>query len=178
MPQVLTKVRRVSTVLLALCWASILAIPALEIFVWTSPDFLIQLDYLEGMVFTPENLTPVHLAGGFVISMISQSVLLYGLWRLQALFCAYRRGELFEARTTSHLKTFSICILLYLILQPFTEAALTALVTSGNPEGERMVAISVSSDDIHIMLLGGLLLVVAWVLNEGAKAVRENRMIV
>ena len=178
MQQELPKVKLVSTLLLVLCWFTLVTMPLIQVYIWISPGNLGQVGSLNPLPFDPAALSTGQLIGGFSISMTSQLVILYGVWRLRALFLAYRRGELFEVSTTGHLKVFSISVLVYLLLQPVTEAALTALLTMGNPEGERMVSISFGSDDIYMLLLGAVLLVVAWVLNEGAKAARENRMII
>ena len=153
MLQDLPKVRRVSTLLLGLCWFILISLPLFEAYVWLDASFLVQVEHLQGMTFDPASLTPIHKMGGFFISMIGQGILMYGFWRLRALFSAYRRGDLFAAETAGHLKVFSICMLIQMLLNPFTQAAITALVTSGNPVGERMVAISFSSDDIYMILL-------------------------
>ncbi|RED53506.1 DUF2975 domain-containing protein [Aestuariispira insulae] len=179
MQENLSKIKRVSTVLMVLCWLVIIVSPVFIGVFWIMPEKMSVIAEVEGMgLVDMATLDIWQKISCFLVTMVSQGILLYGIWRLQKLFAAYQRGEMFEVETTAHLRAFSISLLIYMLAKPLVGGVITVLLTMNNPVGQRVLEIDVSSDDLFQVLLGAVMLVVAWTLNEGAKAVRENREIV
>lgn len=169
-------VRRVSKVMSALCLFSMLLLPTWIAIIWLEPD-LFRL-FAPDSNFKPESWSTTIRVIGFLISMIPSGVLIYGLFRLHRLFQRYATGQIFTTDAARHLKHFAVAILLQSLLQPMRGTALSVLLTFNNPPGKRSVTFHFGSDEIEALVIGGLLLVIAWIMGEGARIAEENRQFV
>ena len=115
---------------------------------------------------------------GFLVSMVPAGVLIYGLARLRRLFRLYEVGDIFSADAARCLRQFAVAVMLQALLRPITGAALSVIMTFHNPPGERMLSLTIGSGEFAALLLGGLLLVIAWIMGEGARMADENRLFV
>lgn len=174
----LAKVIRLSLTLRVVCWLGIAFLPALEIAVWLNPEWLKASDAFADLGVSFAELSLLRRTGALAISIIPVMILVYGLWRLTKLFSAYAMGRIFDSVSAGHLKAFSICVLVNGIVKIATATALTAYLTFDRAEGERFVSITVGDQEVGVLLMGGLLLVIAWVLGEGARMAEENRQFV
>lgn len=173
------KVIRLSLALRVICWIGLVALPGFEFAIWLNPDWLKESQLLTEIGVGDMELTLLQRIGALSIALIPVSVLTYGLWRLALLFSAYARGVILDPVCADHLKAFSICILLNGVLSIASTTALTAYLSfMGRPEGQRVVSITVGDQDIGVFLMGGLLLVVAWIMGVGAKVADEHRQFV
>ena len=110
--------------------------------------------------------------------MIPTGVLIYGMARLRRLFHLYQTGDIFSADAARCLKQFAITVMLQAVLGPIASAAHSVIVTFHNPPGERMLSLSLGSGEFAALLLGGLLLVIAWIMGESSRVADENRQFV
>ncbi len=64
------------------------------------------------------------------------------------------------------------------LIKPISGALTSVLATITRPEGERVLSIGLSNAEVSTLFLGGLLLVIAWVLGEATRIEDENRSFV
>lgn len=173
----LRRIRRLSQVMMGLCALCAALLPITLAVVWSMiedlPDARLPLP--------PEMLESLSLldrAGGFAISMIPGAVVIWGLLSLLRMFRGFARGRVLEAESARLLQRFAVSVLALVLLRPLGDALVTVWLTRANPPGQRMLAISASDGEIAAALLGGLLLIIAWVLREAAVMAEEHRQIV
>jgi hypothetical protein len=65
-------------------------------------------------------------------------------------------------------------VLAQAILGPISSTALMLAFTLNNPPGSRQLVISLSAHDYLALIVGGVLLAVAWVMVEATRIVDEN----
>ena len=110
--------------------------------------------------------------------MIPSLVMAYGLYRLRKMFVAFARDVIFNPEPILHLKAFGIALLAQTLIKPVTGALTSVLATFHRPEGERVLSIGLSNAEASTLFLGGLIIVIAWVLGEAVRIDAENRSIV
>jgi hypothetical protein len=114
---------------------------------------------------------PVGLQlAGFAASLFPLSALLYGLLNIRKLFSFYKHVVIF--------KNTAKALVLWVILSMLYESVKSILFSAGNPPGSRVIEIGFSSSEISILLVGGIALVIAWVMDEGRILSEENRLTV
>lgn len=173
------RIRRVSRVMSALCLIGMVGLPISLALGWWYPQILGgPYPASEGLWGAPDDLPALNRLLGFLVSMIPAGILMFGLARLRAMFGLYQAGEIFSIGSARCLKQFAATVLLQVLLAPLAGAAHSVIVTFDNPPGERMLTLSFGSAEYSAILLGGLLLVIAWVMGEGAKLADENRQFV
>jgi len=119
-------------------------------------------------------LTPGRVAAAAGIIAIPIGVLLFGLWQARALFADFAEGRAFTLASARHLRDFAACVLAQAILGPLSSAALFLALTFSNPPGNRQFAVPLSLDNYVALIVGGVLLAVAWVMVEATRIADEH----
>lgn len=139
------------------------------------PDWTFDLSLARlGMPGGNLALTPGRIAAATAIVAIPVGVLLFGLWQARALFADFAEGRVFTLAGARRLRDFAACVLAQAILGPLSSAALSVALTFSNPPGNRQLAISLSLDNYVAVIVGGVLLAVAWVMVEATRIADEH----
>jgi hypothetical protein len=146
---------------------------------WASPEWIAraapQMTDLAGHAIT---LDARARWLGAASSLLPLAIGWYGLWQLWRLFGHYARGLALTAAAQQSLRRFAWAVLLMAPAGPMFRAALGVVLTLGNPPGQRVLAIGISSNDYLLLLLGAVLLAIATVMAEAVRAVEENKQFV
>jgi len=175
----MNRIQRVSRAMSALCLIGMIGLPVSLALGWGYPELL--GDTYPGWNSrwgAPESLPAITRVLGFLVSMIPTGVLIYGLARLRRMFQLYEAGNIFSAGSAQYLKQFAVAVMAQAVLGPIAGAMHSVIVTFHNPPGERMLTLSLGSGEYSALLLGGLLLVIAWIMGQGAELAEENRQFV
>jgi len=119
-------------------------------------------------------LTPRSVATAAAVTAVPVGVLLYGLWQARALFVDFASGRVFTLTSARHLRNFAASVLAQAILGPVSSTALLLAFTFDNPPGRRQLAIALSTNDYLALIIGGVLLAVAWVMVEATRIADEH----
>ena len=123
-------------------------------------------------------LTPGRIAAGAAITAVPVGVLLFGLWQVRALFADFAEGRVFTLASARRLRDFAASVLAQAILGPISSTALLLAFTFDNPPGKRQLGIALSTNDYLALIIGGVLLAVAWVMAEATRIADEHASIV
>ena len=175
----LNRIRRAARVMSGICLFFMYALPLGLALIWINfeaigPQMMGQLP----AQIRFETLGFGTLLAGFAISMIPASVLIYGLVQLRRLFRNYSRGVIFSREQAARLRRFALASMLSVGLQIVSNSLLSVLLTFNNPPGMRQLAVSVSSDQLGTIFLGGVFLIIAWIMGEGSRLAEDNAQIV
>jgi hypothetical protein len=123
-------------------------------------------------------LTPVSQFGAAAISCTHLGLLCWALWTAKGLFARFAIGATLESQGGKDLRAIGGMIALYAALTPLAKALITVALTLGNPPGQRLLALSVGTNELILGLLGALILVLGHVMAEAARIADDNRQIV
>jgi hypothetical protein len=176
---VLKRVRRVSRIMAGFCLFGMVALPAGLALLWTHPAWIANAYPATQPFLRDPSGWPAYLPyAGFAIMLVPAGVLVFGMNELRRLFRLYAAGHIFSPLATRRLKRFAATVLAQVILHPLAGAGLSVLLTAHNPPGQRHLAIGVGSPEFGALLLGGLILVIAWIMGESARIADENKSFV
>jgi hypothetical protein len=137
---------------------------------WTSNLLLARL----GEAGRDLTLTPGRVAAGAAITAVPVGVMLFGLWQARALFADFAHGRVFTLSSARRLRDFAACVLAQAVLGPISSTALLLAFTLSNPPGSRQLGIALSVNDYLALIVGGVLLAVAWVMVEATRIADEH----
>ena len=152
----------------------VLTVAALMIPDWTRNLLLARL----GQAGQSLPLTSQGQVAAVAIIAVPLGLLLYGLWQIRLLFQGFAVGQVFTATAARRLKIFAATVLAQAALGPLTSTALIVALSLSNPPGSRMIGIAFSINDYVALIVGGLLLAIAWVMGEAARIAEDNAQIV
>lgn len=117
-------------------------------------------------------------AAGFCLGLLPLLVLLYGLWQIRSFFQLYRANDVFPAAAGRYLRNFGITLLVLVPVGIITQTTASVLFSLHQPEGSRQLAISVSSSEIFVLVIGALVMMIGRILTEAHRLAEENRQFV
>ncbi len=175
----MTRIERFSKKLHLLLSCLLVVIPLYYVLYWALinhlPDKLITVN-IPSTPLIPYEL-PVKLQVlGFLASLLPLSALIYGLVNLRKLFAFYGKGILFSFMHVSILRSISKALVLWVLLSVLYESAKSVLFSVGAPPGSRVVEVTFGTAEIMTLLVGGIALVIAWVMDEGRILTEEREL--
>ncbi len=177
----LLKIKRLSRQFYLLVSLLLVAIPCYYVGYWafinSLPNTLVNVN-VAATSLIPHPL-PVKLQLiGFTASLLPLAALLYGLINLRRLFALYREGVFFSFEQVSIFKKISKALFAWVLFSMLYEAAKSILFSMGNPPGERVVSLTLGSQEITNLLFAGIVFVIAWIMDEGRILVEEQQLTV
>jgi hypothetical protein len=115
------------------------------------------------------NLSNFLRFAGFMAYLPLAALQTYWLWQLKGLFGCYAQGKIFAAENTTYIKRTALAFLGFPFVSVFVGSALTLVLTASNPIGHRMVGVTFGTPEVTNILTGMVLVVIAWVMDEGRK---------
>ena len=123
-------------------------------------------------------MTPGKRAGLLALMAVPLATVLFGLWHVRLLFGAYQRSEVFTSAAARHIRLVGVATAANAIAAMLVHPLGSVLLTYDNAPGTRQVSIALGSDTYMLLLTGGLLTVIGWIMGEAARLADENRQIV
>ncbi len=141
---------------------------ALERLAATMPEFaLSQTGFTDTKWWLSAGLLTFTLAPAF-----------YLLMQIRKLFTTYSAGEIFTIGASDTLRRIGTAFLVLACVSVLSNTALVLIATYDNPQGQRSLALSLGSKEYALILIGGLISVIGWVMSEAAQISDENRQFV
>ncbi|MCE7999213.1 MAG: DUF2975 domain-containing protein [Rhodobiaceae bacterium] len=160
-------------------WLMIALMGLLPITAWLAWAF-VELNELD-FGFTSEEVGPLtsfERWSAATLSLFPISITLFALYNLQKLFSLYAIGKFFEPANVRCFRNMGWALVAVVPVDILFNAALSVLLSFDQPAGERMLAVSMSSDDIGLAVVGAVIIIVSWVMAEAVKLAEENAQIV
>lgn len=147
------------------------------VFINILPKTLVTVN-VDSTTLVPNHL-PIKLQLiGFAISLLPLSALIYGLMNISRLFSLYMEGVFFSFEHVSVFKKTSKALLSWVLLSMLYESAKSILFSIGNPPGQGVVSVSFGSSEFTNLLVAGIVIVIAWVMDEGRIITEEQHLTV
>jgi len=112
---------------------------------------------------------------GFLISLLPVSMTMFILYLVSKLFNAFEHLDFFSANTVKYLKRIGFLIITNQILIHAVYCALITLVlTFSNPPGKRIIEISYGIGELNLLIVGIIIILASWIMDEGRKLQEEQ----
>ena len=134
--------------------------------------------HLSGLTHEPLALTTTALSLGWLISSLQLVLLSCGLLAMAQVFRLLAKNEPWHPQVGTQVHRFGKALLWFGLTSPLFRSLLVMAVTFQNPAGQKLLVISISSNDVVITLVGALLLMLGYVLQEAAVIADDNRQII
>jgi hypothetical protein len=176
----LDRIRRVSPRLQTFCTVLIFGFVAGHVLDWTVPAVATFFDpgRIQGAVLEAGPLSPIQRLIGMAVSLPPVVTLCLAFWHLQILFGQYAQGAVFSSEAVRRLAGFGWALVLLVPVQLLTEPLESVAVTLFNPPGQREVMIGFELYDTVALLIGGAVIVIAWVMGEARRLELDHSEIV
>jgi hypothetical protein len=116
--------------------------------------------------------------GLWTLAMLPVVCLSFALWHAGLCFDRFARSEFLSTRVVVHLRNFTTGLLAAGLLGLLLPTALSLLLSSVSPSGQRSLVVSVGSQQVLMLLFAALLWQIATVIAKAVAIEEENRQFV
>lgn len=106
--------------------------------------------------------------------LVVASPTMWALWELKRLFEGYAAGAIFTVAAARRLRSCGFAVLISSGKTVVGAVLLSLAISIDLPQGHKVLSVSLSSDDVGLLLIGGIVLVIARVMEEAAGLAEEN----
>lgn len=167
------KIKSISRKFRILFISAFFLVPTLNIAVWAIYD---RLPPEVTVTLLPHSLDLSHININTTtkilacfVSMLQVLVILYALSQLIKLFKNYELGNIFSFLNVTYYRKLGYSFFAWVICSKVVDALISIVLTYQNPVGQRQLVIRFGSPDLLALAVGGLIIVIAWIMNEGHK---------
>ena len=163
--------KRLGYLLLVIFWI----MPVINALVWIFINRLPELMYRNMLpYFVSVPLPASARLMGFAVVMIPTAVVMSGVFYLMRLFKLYEQGQIFRLANVRCYRNLSRVLLWWFAAGIVHKSLLSVALTLHNPPGRRILTLELGSSDLTALLVGGILAIIAWVMEEGRKLQEEQ----
>jgi hypothetical protein len=109
-----------------------------------------------------------------VVFALEMAHLIFAFDQMRWLFGRYLEGQVLTAVAAGHIWRIGQALVAIGFIVPVILPPQHVILSADNPVGQRVVRWVLSSDNLIILLTGGLLTVIGWAMTEAARAAKEN----
>ncbi|HEY1406490.1 MAG TPA: DUF2975 domain-containing protein [Spirochaetota bacterium] len=128
--------------------------------------------------FIMEDLEPINRILCFAAGLIPIAVQIGILVTLARLFHLYEKGEILSARNVQCFKRLGQLIIARAIAGILYTPLISLALSITNPPGQRQLSLGLTSEIIGTFLVGTVILVVSWVMDEGRAINDEQKLVI
>lgn len=123
-------------------------------------------------------LPPLARLLGFLVMMVSGGIIMYGVSKLICLFKLYEQGQIFQSSNVHCFRSLSRTMIAWFIAGIIARPMMSVALTLHYPPGKRLLVLGFGSSDLTALLVGGILAVITWVMEEGRQLQKEQEFTV
>ena len=114
----------------------------------------------------------------WVLTFLHIAVGLAGLFFLRRAFSNFAKGQLFNPRNSRDFRLFAILLFAQALAKPLHFSISSVLLSLNHPAGQKLLSVSVGSDEVSGIALAMMLWVVSDLLVKGGQLESENKQFV
>lgn len=111
-----------------------------------------------------------------LVHLIPTVVVMCSFYFLIKLFQLYAKNIMFSPQNVILIRKIGFTLLFQVIAGILIQPILTGILTSHAAKGERIVAIGFGSDDLSTLIIGGMVVLISWIMEEGRKLEEETTL--
>lgn len=166
-----------------ICTAMIFLVPVFSALFWVYFNRLIpymNTEMFKGLlpIVPDHDISAMARFIGFIVSLLHNVVIIYGLFKLRRLFSLYERGIIFSKKNVACFRDIGWSFIVFVAATTVSNALLSVVLTFANPPGQRMLTVGFSSRDLTTLCLGLAVLLISWAMDEGRRIAEEQEQFI
>jgi len=153
--------------------------PAMIVWFWLSIhgafDIFSQFGIGSEFFVWPTTLNGLTRFLGIMASILPASIFMYSVHQLIKIFRHYEEGDIFSTDNANRYKKLAYALFAQVIGGLFYKTLMSLVMTFQNTgAGQKIIAINVDGMDFVVLITGGIILLIAWVMTEAQKVSEDQ----
>lgn len=158
---------------------------------WLTSALLVAIPVIVAVAFWQDWMNPGAVLGRFAevpeqtemtatklelltaIGIIGTLPVLATFWHMRGLFGHYRRGDIVSPACVRHILRIGRAMLAMALWGVLGRTLQILALTYDNPDGGKMLSIGIEGSSLGLLLAGGLLITIGWVMGEAAREIES-----
>ncbi len=115
-----------------------------------------------------------QIALALLVSALPTGVGLFGLITLRTLFRLYATGQVFTARNVTCFRRLGYALIAWVAASILFTPLISLVLSAANPQGQRSVVAELGVSDFAVLFIGGVVLIVAAVMDRACEMEAEQ----
>ena len=115
---------------------------------------------------------------GFIATMLPAGIMMYGIRQLIKLFKNYELGQIFTLANANYYRKLGYTLFALVIGRVIYSALISFIMTFQNVPGQRVAGLTFVGIDIISLITGGIIIIIAWVMQEAYKISHEQELVI
>jgi Protein of unknown function (DUF2975) len=111
---------------------------------------------------------------GILVSFIPACVVIFGIATLKELFTLYENAIFFSTKNVKCFRRLGYILISWTFANMMFTTLISLVISFNNPAGQRMISFGFDVADIANLIIGAVVVVVSWVMNEASKLEDEQ----
>lgn len=111
-----------------------------------------------------------------LILMIPTVIVMFGFYYLIQLFKLYAKNTIFDLNNVTLIKKIGITFIVQAIANIIIQPVLSIVLTMDAPPGGHVIAIGVGSHEVSNFVIGFIVVLISWIMEEGRKLEEEKQL--
>lgn len=111
---------------------------------------------------------------GFLTTLIPTAINMLALLFFAKLFDLFQQFEIFSEKSIQCIRRAGFCLILNQAIYPIYCGLISLILTFSNRPGERTITISVGLEQLNLLLIGAMIILVSWIMDEARKLQEEQ----
>ncbi len=141
------------------------------------PGTVIPISMIPLPVPVTQELPAINRFFAFLAELIPLAAMLLGLVKLRSLFGCYENGQIFTEQTVKCFRGLGRILIVWVLCNICKTTLLSLILSLPNPPGKRMITVAIGSPEFSSLFIGGVILVITWVMDE-ARIIKEDQALI
>lgn len=176
----MNKIRSISRKLRVAFIIALIITPLINILVWMYydklPDEISMTLIPHSLNLNQININPLTKTLACLVAMLQVGVIMYALNLLIKLFKNYEQNEIFTTTNVTYYRRLGYSVFLWIIFDKIVEILTSIILTFQNPVGHRVMAVKFSGADLVGLGAGVIIILIAWIMNEGHRLQEDQSL--
>ena len=161
------------------CMIILITVPIIAIYYLINIDQFAEISKKSiGIAIQWQTVTNAQWYGLWLLTAITLSIGLLGLYYLRRAFSNFAKGELFNHRNSQDLRLFSKLLFVQAFAKPLSLTISGILLSMNHPSGQKILTVIFGSNEIKVIALAMILWVMSDLLVKGSKLESENKQFI
>ena len=170
----LRHIQQVSAKFRLLFNALMFSIPVLILLYWLFFNEL-PIGFKSELPVTANQVLPLSaLWLGILVSFIPAGVVIFGITTLMELFKLYENAIFFSTKNVKCFRRLGYSLISWTFANMMFTTLISLVISFNNPAGQRMISFGFDIADIANLIIGAVVVVVSWVMNEASRLEDEQ----
>lgn len=111
-----------------------------------------------------------------MVEMLPTAVVMMGFYYLVQLFKLYSQSNIFGLQNVILIKKIGVTLIAQVFASIITQPLLSLILTMDAPKGGHLISIGFGSDELSNLVIGGIVVLISWIMEEGRKLEEEKNL--